>query len=107
MTGGKSGMTLVEASIVVAFLLLLTAISVPAFIQNQQKKRAAECAMNLDAIEAAGKKYASEKGGLPPKLSSLVPAYLEAIPECPSGGTYALGGAEGEPPACSIPGHHY
>ena len=102
----KNGMTVVEATIVLAILLLLAAISMPAFFQNQQKKRAAECAMNLDAIAIACKNYATEKGGFPKTLSELVPAQLESIPTCPSGGTYLLGTPEGDPPTCSVPGHH-
>ena len=103
----KNGLSVVEAAIVLAILLLLAAISLPAFFQNQQKKRAAECAMNLEAIAAACKRHASEKGGFPQNLSALVPDYFEAVPACPSGGTYTLGTPEGDPPACSIPGHHY
>ena len=99
------GMTVVEVSIVLAILLLLAAISLPAFFQNQQKKRAAECAMNLEAIATACQKHASEKGGFPKRLSDLAPAYLESIPACPSGGTYGLGTPEGDPPTCSIPDH--
>jgi prepilin-type N-terminal cleavage/methylation domain-containing protein len=101
----KNGMTVVEVSIVLAILLLLAAISMPAFFQNQQKKRAAECALNLDAIAMACKKHASEQGGFPKTLSGLVPAQLESIPTCPSGGTYLLGTPEGDPPTCSVPGH--
>lgn len=101
----KSGMSVVEVSIVLALLLLVTVISVPALFQNQQKKNAAECAMNLDAIATACNQYASEKGGFPPNLSSLVPSYLATIPACPSGGAYTLGTPEGDPPICSIPDH--
>ena len=103
----KNGLTLVEVSIVAAILLLLAAISLPALIQNRQKQRAAECAMNLDAVATACKKYASEKGGFPKTLSALVPDYLDAVPRCPAGGTYALGAPEGDPPSCSIPGHRF
>ena len=102
----KNGMTVVEVSIVIAILLLLTAISLPAFFQNQQNKRAAECAMNLDAIAIACQRQALEKGGFPQRLSDLVPTYLDSIPACPSGGAYTLGTPEGDPPTCSIPGHH-
>ena len=103
----KNGLTVVEVSIVLAILLLLAAISVPALFQNQQKKRAAECAMNLDAIATACKRYASEKGGFPKTLSDLVPTYLDSVPACPSGGDYTPGTPEGDPPACPIPGHHF
>lgn len=103
----RSGLTVVESTLVAAILLLLAAISLPALIQNQQKKRAARCAMNLEAIANACQQHASEKGGFPRSLSELVPAYLESIPACPSGGTYALGTPEGDPPACSLPDHHF
>ena len=102
-----SGLTVVEVTIVVAILLLLTAISLPALVRNREKQRAAECAMNLDAVATACQKFAAETGGFPKKLSDLVPAYLDAVPACPAGGTYALGAAEGAAPTCSVPGHHF
>ena len=100
-------MSVVEVSITLAILALILAISIPALFQNQQKKRVAECAMNLDSIATACKKYAAEKGGFPKNLSSLVPTYLETVPACPSGGTYTLGTPEGDPPTCSIPEHSF
>ncbi len=103
----NSGMTAVEVSIVIAILLLLAAIALPALVQNRQKRHAAECAMNLDAISRACNRHASEAGGFPRDLSGLVPAYLRQVPACPSGGTYTLGTPEGDPPSCSIPGHHF
>ena len=106
MNRKTEGMSVVEVSILVAIVLLVVAISLPAFIQNQQKKNAAACAMNLEAIDAACRKHASEQGGFPKSLSSLVPGYLSRLPTCPAGGTYTLGTPEGDPPVCSIPGHH-
>ena len=103
----RSGMTVVELSIVVAITLLMVAISMPALHDNLQRKRAAQCALNLDAIDIACKKFAQDHGGYPPALSSLVPEYLDAIPTCPSGGTYSMGTPDGIPPACTIPGHHF
>ncbi len=38
----KSGMSIVEVSIVLAILVLLAAISLPTFFQNQKKAREAE-----------------------------------------------------------------
>ena len=102
----KNGLTVVEVSILLAILALLAAISLPAFFQNQEKKRAAECAMNLDAIQNACKRQAIDKGGYPQSLADLVPAYFESIPTCPAGGAYRLGTPEGDPPTCSVPGHH-
>jgi len=102
----KTGMSVVEATIVLAILLLIAAISAPALRQNLQKKRAAECAMNLDAIDLACKKHAAENGGYPAALSDLVPDYFGSRPSCPSGGAYVLGTPDGDPPTCSVPGHH-
>ena len=101
----KTGMSVVEATIVLAILLLIAAISAPALRQNLQTKRAAACAMNLDAIDLACKKHAAEKGGYPAALADLVPDYLGSLPSCPSGGGYALGTPDGDPPTCSVPGH--
>jgi Tfp pilus assembly protein PilE len=102
----KNGLTVVEVTILLAILALLAAISLPAFFQNQEKKRAAECAMNLDAIQTACKRQASEQGGYPKALADLVPTYFESIPTCPADGAYQLGTPEGDPPTCSVPGHH-
>ena len=101
----RSGITVVEATIVVAILLLLAAIALPAFFQNQTRKRAAECGMTLEAISAACRQHASERGAFPASLETLVPDYLPEMPACPSVGTYTLGTPEGDPPVCSIPGH--
>lgn len=100
------GMTLVEVSILLAMVLLVVAISVPALYKNQQQKRAAQCAMHLDAIHAACQKYAAAHGAFPKTLADLVPDYLPEIPACPAAGTYTLGTPEGDPPTCSVPGHH-
>ena len=103
----KSGMTVVETTIVVALLLLIAAISVPALRENLRKKRAAACAVNLDAIAAAARSYAADNGRPPAALSDLAPTYLGVLPVCPSGGSYALGATADEPPTCSIPGHAF
>lgn len=100
-----AGMTVVEATIVVAILLLLAAIALPAFFQNQTQKHAAQCAINLEAISQACKTHASEKGRFPDSLDALVPDYVPDHPTCPAGGVYTLGTPEGDPPTCSIPGH--
>lgn len=101
-----AGITVVEATIVVAILLLLAAISFPAFLQNRQRQNAAVCAMNLDTISAACRRYAQDKGCYPATIDQLVPVYLIQMPVCPSGGAYSIGSPEGDPPSCSISGHH-
>lgn len=101
----KHGLTIVEFSIVLALILLIAAISLPALIQNRQKRNAAACAMNLDAIAAACQRHAAAQGGFPATLSDLVPTYLNAVPVCPDGGVYTVGTPEGDPPTCSVAGH--
>ncbi len=103
----RGGMSVVELTIVVAILLLVLAISMPALRQNLQRKRAAQCALNLEAIDQVCKKYAEDQGGFPTALAALVPVYLDKLPACPSGGRYSLGSPDGLPPACTIPGHHF
>lgn len=102
----KSGMSIVEFSIVLAIVLLLAAVSLPTFFQNRKKADEDKCVTQLDAISVACQEYAREHGGFPKTLEELVPDYLESIPVCPAGGTYTLGTPEGSPPTCSIPSHH-
>ena len=101
-----SGMTIVEGTIVLAILLLLAAISVPALFHNRHRRDAAACALNLDAIAAASRQHAQEKGRFPKTVDQLVPDYLIILPVCPEGGHYSLGSPEGDPPSCSVSGHH-
>ena len=104
---GRNGMTVVELTIAVAFLLLIAAISIPSVRQNVQRKRAARCTINLEALRVAARNYAAEKGAPPRTPAELVPDYLSVLPACPSGGAYALGDGADAPPTCSIPGHHF
>jgi|GEM_PF-817590 Tfp pilus assembly protein PilE len=104
---GTRGLTVVELTIVVALALLIAAISVPSVRQNLQKKRAARCALQLEALRVASRNFAAETGAPPRTPAELVPAYLPALPVCPSGGAYALGDGADAPPTCSIPGHHF
>lgn len=103
----KSGMSVVEWTIVLALLLLIAAIAVPSVRQNLRNKRAARCALNLEALRVAARNYAADRGAPPRALADLVPDYLPALPVCPSGGTYALGASADGPPTCTIPGHHF
>lgn len=103
----KRGMTVVEFSIVLAFVLLIAAISIPSFFRNRREQQAAACAMNLEAISTACKRHAADQGGFPADLNALVPTYLESVPACPAGGLYTLGTPEGDPPTCSVHGQPF
>jgi len=67
---------------------------------------AMKCFGNLRLIEGAKQLWALEQN----KATNDIPAWddlrssLEAIPTCPSGGTYTIGSV-GEPPICSISEH--
>lgn len=101
----RRGMTFVELTIVVALVLLIVAIGVPAYLQNRTREHAATCGMTLEVIHAASRQYAEDQGHFPPRLEDLVPDYLTKVPACPAGGAYALGTPEGRPPTCSVPTH--
>lgn len=98
-------MTVVEACLVVALVVLVGAIALPALSRNRQRRQAARCAQHLDALSTACKEYAAANGRWPTSQDVLVPALLDAPLACPAGGTYSLGTPEGDPPTCSIPGH--
>ena len=104
---GRRGMSVVELTIMVAFALLIAAISIPSIRQNVQRKRAARCALQLEALRVASRNFAAENGAAPRAPADLAPRYLPALPVCPSGGAYALGDGADVPPTCSIPGHHF
>ena len=63
------------------------------------------CRAGLAAIEVAKALFRAEHPGAEPlSVSDLVPAYLSAMPACPSDGIYALG-AEGRKATCNVHGH--
>jgi type II secretory pathway pseudopilin PulG len=98
-------MTVVEACLVLALLVLVGAIALPAISRNRQRRQAARCSERLEALSTACKEYAAANGRWPSAQEELVPAYLHAPLSCPGGGVYAFGTPEGDPPTCSIPGH--
>lgn len=102
----RAGMTTADLAILVAVVALIAAIGIPAARGNRQRSHAARCAMNLDILAAAAQRFVADHGQTPGAAKELVPAYLETLPHCPAGGTYALG-TDGQPPTCTIPGHHF
>ena len=65
------------------------------------------CIMNMRAIQGAKISWAihNKKGGDYPTAAQLVgTGSLEAMPICPSGGSYTIGSVDGSP-SCSIRGH--
>jgi hypothetical protein len=80
----------------------------PAPPLNTEQEKAAACLNNLKQIEGAKQQWALEKsrptGGLvgPTDISPYLVG--NAVPTCPSGGTYTLNPI-GISPICNIPGH--
>lgn len=66
------------------------------------------CINNLRQIDAAKQQWALEKNKTAeavPTAQDLAPYFKDnALPACPSGGTYSIN-AVGELPTCSVPGH--
>lgn len=98
-------MTVVEACLVVALLVLVGVIALPAVSRNRQRRQAARCARLLETLSTACKEYAAANGKWPSAQDVLVPALLTEPLACPAGGIYTLGTPEGDPPTCSVPGH--
>ena len=101
----RHGMTVVEACLVLALVVLVCVIALPAVSRNKQRRQAAQCAEGLEALSTACKEYAAATGKWPASQNELVPSHLPSPLACPAGGTYTFGTPEGDPPTCSIPGH--
>ena len=96
-------MTLIEMTIVILVLLsLITTL----FFGARAWKRGSDrtlCIINIRNVQQGVRAYANingfSDGGSAPDLKSKVIGlgkYIEALPDCPSSGTYAFGGAFGE-----------
>lgn len=92
-----------------ALLLLLVPIAIPNFIKARQTSQKNLCIRQLDQIDAAKQRWASENH----KDKVAIPTWEELDKyldrptplKCPAGGTYSIN-AVGEMPTCSIPEHH-
>jgi prepilin-type N-terminal cleavage/methylation domain-containing protein len=104
----RHGFTLVEIMIVVLIIGILLAIAVPNFIKARESSRTKSCIANLKQIDSAKEQYMMDNKTTTPdsNLSTYVGAtsYIKNTPVCPSGGTYAVGGASAAP-TCDQTGH--
>ena len=103
MKHNDSGFTLIEIMIVVAIIIILATLAVPAFNQARLKSQAAVCVNNLRQIDGASDQFHLETGAAATALDDLIPDYIKRTPECPdASGGYALG----DPATCTGPATH-
>ena len=80
----ESGFTLLELMIVMAIILILTAIAVPAYEGAIRQAREAVLKEDLHVLRAAIDSYTADKQKAPQTLDDLVQdGYLRAVPEDP------------------------
>lgn len=85
-----SGFTLLELMIVVIIIGILLAIAIPVYRNIVSTVERSTCQANVRIIEGAAVQYWHGHGKYPDNLNQLVsPAYLQAIPVCPEGGSYS------------------
>ncbi|MDO8586699.1 MAG: prepilin-type N-terminal cleavage/methylation domain-containing protein [Armatimonadota bacterium] len=105
----KKGFTLVEIMIVVLIIAILLAIAVPNFLASRERSRATTCQANMRQMDTAKEHWAMENqmGQTDtPTSAELITEYMraryeDALPSCPSSGTYTLGNMA-TLPVCSI-----
>ena len=79
--GGESGFTLVELMIVMAIIMILSAIAVPIFARQVQRAKEAVLREDLHTLRTAIDSYTVDKEKAPQGLDDLVSGgYLKTIP---------------------------
>ena len=93
------GLTLVEMTVVIFTLILLAVILLTGASAWKRGSDRAGCILNLQAVQKAVRSYGNMKGltagdsvtGLETEVIGSG-RFFEALPDCPGGGNYTLGG---------------
>ena len=103
---GDFGM--VDWLLIVAILVVGTAVLIPYTISEKQDKSILICVKNLRELDKAMRVWQLNEGmpqNSPVTLAEILPYLADgALPDCPSEGQYIVPGLT-NPPACTIPGH--
>lgn len=105
----RKGFTLIEIMIVVLIISVLLAIAIPNLVRARVITQEKSCISNLDKIEGGKEQFVMEHNKSASDavdFTDLVPDYIRAMPECPSGGEYAVEAIDSMP-TCTVSGHLY
>jgi len=92
------GFTLVELMVVVLIIGILVAIAIPVFNSAKANAQTKACYANERTMEGAYQTYLAASNeatiGAGTTIATLtnliVPDFVQAVPECPAGGTYTI-----------------
>jgi len=75
--------SILEVSMVLVSLLILSAITVPSFLRARQQGELTACKSNLKNIGTALERFHTDNGGkYPSRLEELTPRYIDILPRC-------------------------
>jgi len=90
----EGGFTIVELLVVIVVIAILVALTLPNIFGLQRRERDETRKSDVRSIQKALEGYYQKSNAYPANLDSLVPDYLQAIPNNPQGDAYSYTGAE-------------